>query len=491
MDKNMSNKIEFQIISQGNRARQTTPAVFYTINPYGMNKLSANGRVEYDLPVKYAYTVFGTTSDVNFTYSRLTPDFDFETEPTIPIVGLYANRDTLVQITLLDSAGTMFQGQVTLTEWNNMDFGDTRLTIDITAHDEEIAEASIAQGWIMDSYHNCYDKNGDLRLAGLNVGNMSALSIHDGYIYVMSESVNLQYNKEFYQYNLMGQLFKTFSAPEGFLFHHDCTFDGKGYMYVPGSIIAEPTDSEKIQSHIFKIDMETTEIVWQRDYSSEFMQQSILENGDTNDVHFNTCQYVDKLSQIIVNSRACSAIIGLDPDSGDFLWLIDNPAQKVIDDNLNLTVFNPDQFVYPNGTHTTFPTQNSKYASYRDGENRLAISMFDNKSCKAEDGTDIERLMESPQGSFVSYPFDSTAIIMGIDLTERTVEFLDEFVFPGQRSEFTSSVYDIGDYFCYYATTPSNLFVVDTTNKIGVEANIAASYRAKILTYDEIRSLVW
>lgn len=89
---------------------------------------------------------------------------------------------------------------------------------------------------------------------------------------------------------------------------------------------------------------------------------------------------------------------------------------------------------------------------------------------------------------------DSLPTILAIDLTALTVQRLDQFRFPGQRSELTSSVFDTGnDYYTVYFGAEQSCFVFDTANNVGLSIysiDAGLGYRGRIFTYDELRSLI-
>ncbi len=57
--------------------------------------------------------------------------------------------------------------------------------------------------------------------------------------------------------------------------------------------------------------------------------------------------------------------MGLNSETGDLEWIIDNPAYPTLNDEINSTVIDPEYFKYTNGEHAIFLTQNSEYDNYR------------------------------------------------------------------------------------------------------------------------------
>ena len=102
--------------------------------------------------------------------------------------------------------------------------------------------------------------------------------------------------------------------------------------------------------------------------------------------------------------------------------------------------------------------------------------------------------MESPKDDdYYAAPVDSQAVILGIDLTARTVERLDTFAVTGERSELRGSVFQNGDNYDVFFCDAYDFFTLDTNNTIGVRAldiETVTSYRARIFSYDELRALI-
>ncbi|WP_425585365.1 aryl-sulfate sulfotransferase [Yokenella regensburgei] len=73
------------------------------------------------------------------------------------------------------------------------------------------------------------------------------------------------------------------------------------------------------------------------------MGATVLDNSDTDDVHFNRLEYIAETNQLMVNSRSSCTIIGLNIDSGDMEWIIDNLDYPVLNKSLTLSVADPER----------------------------------------------------------------------------------------------------------------------------------------------------
>ncbi len=463
------------------------------VNPYDKNKLSALIKIDYYQPVRFNYTVHGKSNNVDFYYAN----DRYAVNPEVTVVGLYANCANTVTLTLYTEQGEV-QTSVFTISTEGQDYGDVALTLAINIDDRDMADNTLGQGWFVTSEWNGYDINGDLRITGLFPWMYGNLKIIDNSLWSALASETYDPDKHafaptLYRFNLAGKVTQTLAAPAGYGFHHDLTTDGKGNVWVLGSLLDGWSDQQKLECMLYRYDIASGTLLWQRDYTAEFMGATVLDNTDTNDVHFNSLEYIAETNQLMINSRSSCTIIGLNIDSGDPEWIIDNPAFPILNSALNLSVVDADNFTYPNGEHAVFITKNSQYDAWR-GDNKIVISLFNNNSCADEKGNELVRVIESPPVAYTAAALDSLPTVLAVDLTARTVQRLDQFHIPGQRSELTSSVFDVGDdNFNVYFGAEQSFFVFDTNNNIGVSIyNIDSGlgYRGRIFSFDELRTLI-
>lgn len=463
------------------------------LNPYDQNKLSALITLENTQAIRFDYRVHGKTAATDFLYSCE----EYAINPEIVVVGLYA--DTINNVTLnvytQDDENESFE--ITLST-EDQDYGDVPLNLEVNIIDSVMADSTLGQGWFITSEGNGYDINGDLRLTGLLPWMYGNLKIIDNALWSARASETFDPDKHafaprLYRVNLAGKIAQTLTAPEGYGFHHDITTDNNGNLFVLGSLLDNWSDEQKLECIIYKFDLASGQLLWQRDYSAEFSGATVLDNTDTNDVHFNSLEYIPQTNQLMVNSRSSSTIIGLNIDTGDLEWIIDNPEFPTLDSDLNLAVINDADFTYPNGEHAVFVTQNRKYQAWQ-GDNNVVISLFNNRSCADAQGNELVRNIESDPVPYTEAELDSLPTVLAIDLNARTVQRLDQFTFPGQRSELTSSLFEVGeDYYNVYFGAEQSFFIFDTNNQIGLSIyNIATGlgYRGRIFSFNELRSLI-
>lgn len=471
-------------------------------NPYGKNLLSINllfaGNT---IPCRYTCTVVGRTDDVTFTYSSENYVMDI----VVPVVGLYASQDTNVIIVLTDEDENEYNFTFTFNPIDESNFEGHLTTIDIQIYNAEAAAATIGNGWFFTGvYMDAYDKNGDLRYTGAtdDIQINQSMKINDNMLYVEKDYRFYIYAGIYEKINLIGKTLGTLVAPDETGFHHDLTWDEDGYAYCLASPLNYGEVDSKREGIIVKYLEETGEVVAIRDYTEWYADALVGLDSAVNDVHFNSITYVKEIGQLIINSRNSSSYMGLDKYTLLPIWNVQNPVHDLLlDEKLNLTVVNPDEFIYPNGEHTVFVTNNEKYEAYR-GDGKIVMTIFDNVACVDENRIPlVKHISDTNQDDDAGYPWNSAIQVVAIDLHKMTIEQLDRFEVEGQRSRITSSVFDSADnkYFYFYIGVPSNFYVVDTEGNVcvaaenlfppDVEVTYDYTYRGRIFSYNEIIAL--
>jgi hypothetical protein len=467
-------------------------------NPYGRNKLCLHQHFTTDAPMRYNVTVYGVTADVIFNYEGA----NYVIDPVIPVIGLYATHTTTIVYELLDESGNSFQFVAEYPRRDEYDdFTDHLLNIDVNIIDPDMAESTINHGWLFNGYYvDAYDKNGDIRVCGLSdiVEPNMPMKAHNNRLFLPSDPVGgYYYCARYLRFTVMGRTDGTIESPIGG-FHHDITWDNEGNIYVLASRIVGIDADNFWESHIYKIREDTGVIVVGVDFSTLYHDFDTIVYSNPYDSHFNSIEYVETIDQLIINARNSSSYFGLNKNTLEPLWTVQNPKQKPLFPSRNLTVVNPNDFVYINGAHTVFETHNPAYDAYR-GPGKIVLSIFDNVACKDAVGNDLYVKTSDAKNEDIGYAWDSAVQIVAIDLNNNTVEQLARFTIEHERSTITSSVFDTDDhrYFQVYFGVPTDYFVMDIAGKIGVacrnmrpDIDFPIEYRARVFSIDEIIAMI-
>lgn len=468
-------------------------------NPYGRNKLCLHQYFTTDVPFRYKVTVYGRTADVIFEYEGS----NYILNPIIPVIGLFATLNTTVIFELIDEAENSFQF---VAEYQRRDMYD-----DFTGHilqvvfdikDQVMANSTINNGWFFNGYYiDAYDKNGDIRVCGLSdivEPNMPMKAFKNTLIIPSDPTGGYYYTARYLKLTIMGKTVGTYEAPEGYGFHHDLTWDNDGNVYFLISRNQGVDATHFLESQIYKAREETGEIVASYDFSEIYQDFETIVYSDPFDAHFNSLVYLSSIDQLIVNSRNSSSYFGIDKETLKPLWTVQSPLQKQLFPSRNLKVVNPSEYVYINGAHTAFETLNTKYDDYR-GAGKFVLSIFDNVTCKDQQGNDLYISTADAKSENLGYPWPSAVQIVAIDLNNDTVEQLGRFTVENERSVITSSVFDSDDkqYFQVYFGVPTDFFVMDTNGNTGISAlkmrpdlDFPIEYRARVFSMKDIISMI-
>lgn len=338
-------------------AKKIFDDIAVVVNPFNQNQLSANINVSSSKALKFSYIVAGKTHDTDFIYSTEI----FALNPTIPVIGLYANKQNTITLILEDEEGT----QVTTTVYadtSGQDYGEAPLSIDFIINNETIAEKTLYQGWLVTCYYTAYDKNGDLRMAFIDAWDNNNLKSDGSSIYPgfdIFTTAGETYAQTLKQMNLLGETRKSYQAPADNGFHHDVTFGPDGNMFCLVTLLENQTAEQRLQASIYKYDITSGEVLWSRDYSALFDDQDVCIDAQPNDIHFNSLEFSTQINQLILNNRSTSTIYGINYENGDIEWTIDNPDYSLVAEDVNLQPIDTDNFIYPNGEHAVFPTTNA------------------------------------------------------------------------------------------------------------------------------------
>lgn len=468
-------------------------------NPYKRNKLSCIQNFTTDVPGKYNVTVYGRTADVIFRYESN----EYVMNPAIPVIGLFATINTTVIFEISDNTGNSFQFSAEYEQrdiWD--DFTGHVLHVSFNISNPAMADSTINNGWFFNGYYvDAYDKNGDIRVCGLSeiVEPNMPMKIHNNHIIIPDRPIGgYYYTARYLKLTLMGEIVGRYDVPDGYGFHHDLTWDNDGNAYF---LISRNTgvDADRfLESIIYKMDEATEDFIASYDYSEIYHDFDTIAYSEPFDVHFNSLIYVPGLDQLIVNSRNSSSYFGVNKVSLEPIWTVQEPDVKQLFPRRTLTVVNSNDFVFINGAHTVFETENPAYDAYC-GPGKVVLMIFDNVACIDGQGNSIYVPTADAKSQNLGYPWDSAVQIVAIDLINDTVEQLARFTIESERSAITSSVFDTGDknYFQVYFGVPTDFYVIDTSGVIGLYAkhmrpdvDFPIEYRARVFSMTDIIAMI-
>lgn len=479
------------------------PTLYSIENPYiandiyDFNSLSSYIAFPIDQDANFSYTVEGKDQYTDFTYT----DDTFQTENlVIPVIGLYANYDNTIDITVNYSDGTSATTTVTITTGELKSYISETIEVDYT--DQVAASASLEGGLIFDNRINGYDLNGDIRVA-LEIENLdwqgNALRINDDGSFMMGTQDYI------YNMSLTGKIFHEYKAPDGYYMNHDYLQATNGYTYAivtpddenltyttagyqqDSFIAVYQTDVDEYPSQIFDINKLVL------DNAINVINTAATAQGEL--LHLNSLTYDAATDTLIMSSQSQNAIIAIDPNDGSLKWIIKEPESVLTNSDKVLSVTG-DDFIYTSGQHSVNVTTNPLYDDNND--QTIELTVFDNVFCVDSNGNNIV----SNTGGYETTcadPDASSLLVYRVDTTNNTVEMIDSNQVDGYYSKIRSSWYQSPDFKYNYITyadmgqfviTDSDYNPLLTVQSAEQDSYYQNMYRARVFTNEQISDIL-
>lgn len=466
---------------------------------YQFNSLSSYVAFPITTDASFSYTVVGKDQYTDFTYS----DDTIQTENiVIPIIGLYANYQNTVELTINYIDGTTATTTLTIIPDQLPDYITETIAVDYSMSDLATAYSGLEGGLIFDNRINGYDINGDVRVA-LEIEDLdwqgNALRINQDNSFMMGTEDYI------YNLSLTGKIFFEYKAPDGYYMNHDYISCENGYTYV----IVSP-DEENLTYTDTGYKRESFIAVYETGvdtYPTEIYDINNLVEGNAINaintfssaqdelVHLNSLTYDENSDSLIMSSQSQNAIIAIDPNTGDLKWIIKDPQSVYTNQDKVLTVIG-DEFTYTSGQHSVNLTSNPQYDDGDD--NTIELTVYDNVFCVDDNGDPIVSSTDGYETS-CSYPNASNLLVYRVDPTANTVEMIDSNQVSGYYSSIRSSWYQSPDYDYNYITygdmgqfitTDSDFNPLFSVQSDEADAYYQNMYRARVITNDQISNIL-
>jgi len=300
----------------------------------------------------------------------------------LPVIGLYANEDNIVELSLPD--GSMTTVVIQTEDINN----DALLKGDVTV---PYASAYDASKLMFVSIGNtqciaAYDMKGDLRYyAEFRAKRTTPFrQLSNGHYLVASDNT-AEATEAFggiMEVDLCGRIYHLYKLPGGF--HH-------GIIEMPNGnflIASSQDDVAVLMDTIVEIDRKTGDIVWTLD------QSDIMDSTDgsgtlykeTDWSHTNGVDYDEATDTVLMSCRALDAVVAVNHDTKEIVWILGNPQ--------GWTSIDPGLFFTPAEGQEDFEWNYAQHnASFIDSTH---VIMFDNgtnryKTVTPEDQRNTEK----------------------------------------------------------------------------------------------------
>ena len=369
---------------------------FCMVNPYGLVPLSAI--LIFDTPQETPVTM---TVKGHAAEDDVTAEFPAATRHILTVVGLYANENNTVILSLPDGSTstvmiqtesvddeTLLHGQVTVPASNHYNF--TQLTFVSIGNTQCVV---------------AYDSKGDLRYYAKFVGTTTTPlpQLENGHYLVIEDNTAKEEGNKggFMEVDLCGRIYRKFILPGGF--HHDICVLADGSFVVPSS----QDDMAVRQAKLVEIDPETNDIVWELELGT------LLDPTDGGSTlakevdwfHLNAIDYSEATNSLLLSGRAANTVLSYDLTAKKLNWILGNPE--------GWTTVDPSLFFTPAEGQADFEWNYAQHdATFLDSTH---IMLFDNGTSRNKTVTPEAEQNTDYYSRAVVYEIDPDA--MTIDQT--------------------------------------------------------------------------
>lgn len=308
--------------------------IYVKENPYDANPLSALLLFQTDQEMKAEIVVAGKDEETAIKNS-----FDeYTTEHSIPVLGLYADTENQVTVTLADEAGNKVEKTVTIKTGT---LPKSIATIDVKEADTEKMElGSNELTFVVPSTKRAYafDTNGDVRWYSTRYNSHIFKELSNGnLLYLTKESNDADTYNVLLETDYLGKIYKRYdfssssaandsgkSEGEMTVVHHD------GIELPSGNLLLTVNDgSEYIEDTMIEVNRETGEIEKTIDLKEllpasfyEEYDSTSREDGKIDWFHQNSIDYDEADNSIIVSGRHQDTVLKIDYATNEIKWIM-------------------------------------------------------------------------------------------------------------------------------------------------------------------------
>lgn len=308
--------------------------IYIEKDPYEANPLSALLLFQTDQAMKVELEVAGKDEETAIKNS-----FDnYTTEHSIPVLGLYADTENEVSVTLTDEAGNQVEKTVTIKTGT---LPESIAKIEVKEADTQKMSLGISElTFVVPSTKRAYafDANGDVRWYSTRYNSHIFKELNNGnLLYLTKESNDADTYNVLLETDYLGKIYKRYdfssssaandtgkTEGEMTVVHHD------GIELPNGNLLLTVNDGSKyIEDTMIELNRETGEIEKTMDLKDllpesfyEEYDSTSREDGKIDWFHQNSIEYDQADNSIIISGRHQDTIMKIDYETDEILWIM-------------------------------------------------------------------------------------------------------------------------------------------------------------------------
>lgn len=308
--------------------------IYVTLDPYDASPLSALLLFQTEEAMKVGISIAGKDDETTIKNS-----FDeYTTDHSIPVLGLYADTENEVTVTLTDESGNSMEKKVTIKTGT---LAKSIANIDVKEADTtkmEIGDSELT--FVVPSTKRAYafDANGDVRWYSTRYNSHIFKELDNGnLLYLTKESNDADTYNVLLETDYLGKVYKRYdfssssaandtgkSEGEMTVIHHD------GIELPSGNLLLTVNDgSNYIEDTMIELNRETGEIEKTIDLK-DILPESFYEDYDStsredgkNDwFHQNSVEYDEADDSIIISGRHQDTVMKIDYSTNEIKWIM-------------------------------------------------------------------------------------------------------------------------------------------------------------------------
>lgn len=308
--------------------------IYVKVDPYDASPLSALLLFQTEEAVKVDISVAGKDEETTIKNS-----FDeYTTEHSIPVLGLYADQENEVTVTLTDETGNSVEKKVTIKTGT---LPDSIAKIDVKEADTEKMEVGDSElTFVVPSTKRAYafDANGDVRWYSTRYNSHIFQELNNGnLLYLTKESNDADTYNVLLETDYLGKIYNRYdfssssaandtgkSEGEMTVIHHD------GIELPSGNLLLTVNDgSNYIEDTMIELNRETGEIektidlkdILPESFYEEYDSTS-REDGKIDWFHQNSVEYDESDNSIVISGRHQDTVMKIDYETNEIKWIM-------------------------------------------------------------------------------------------------------------------------------------------------------------------------
>lgn len=308
--------------------------IYIEKDPYDANPLSALLLFQTDQAMKVELEVAGKDEETAIKNSF----DDYTTEHSIPVLGLYADTENEVSLTLTDEAGNQVEKTVTIKTGT---LPESIAKIEVKEADTQKMSLGTSElTFVVPSTKRAYafDANGDVRWYSTRYNSHIFKELNNGnLLYLTKESNDADTYNVLLETDYLGKIYKRYdfssssaandtgkTEGEMTVVHHD------GIELPNGNLLLTVNDGSKyIEDNMIELNRETGEIEKTIDLKDllpesfyEEYDSTSREDGKIDWFHQNSIEYDEADNSIIISGRHQDTIMKIDYETEEIIWIM-------------------------------------------------------------------------------------------------------------------------------------------------------------------------